>query len=79
MDIKAFQQEIKQKIYSPPPKFESGTLILACEVNLPNSVVDILCHPSSPSPSSITPSPTPSPSSSPFITSHEPQVIEAAM
>jgi hypothetical protein len=73
VDIKAFQQEIKQSIFSPPAKFESGTLMLSCEVALPSSVVDILCNPSAP------PSPVPSPS---FTSSRPPtsqQVIEAAM
>lgn len=54
VDIKAFREEIKQSIFSPPSKYESGTLMLSCAVNLPNTIVDILCRPSySPSPSTI--------------------------
>jgi hypothetical protein len=69
VDIKAFQQEIKQSIFSPPPKFQFGTLILSCAVALPPSIVDILCNAGSPPPS---PSPTP-------FTPTTQQVIQAAM
>eukprot|EP00026_Physarum_polycephalum_P017814 Phypoly_transcript_19162.p1 GENE.Phypoly_transcript_19162~~Phypoly_transcript_19162.p1 ORF type:complete len:173 (+),score=38.46 Phypoly_transcript_19162:116-634(+) len=74
VDIKAFQQEIKQSIFSPPPKFEFGTLMLACVVALPPSIVDILCN----STGSPPPSPSPSPSPS-FIPTPQQQVIQAAM
>jgi hypothetical protein len=46
VDIKAFQKEIKHSIFSPPSRFESGTLILSCSVTLPSEVVDIICRPS---------------------------------
>lgn len=72
VDIKAFKEEIKQSIFSPPPRFESGSLFLSCAVSLPHTIIDILCrHPPSSS-SSLSPSYS---SSTIPVVNH--QVIEA--
>lgn len=70
VDIKAFDQEIKKSIFTPPKKFENGTLFLECNVSLPHDIVDRICHERSEWDSPLhTPSGTPSPSYSPTSSS----------